>query len=274
MQFFCVTFTPAGQPVPHRVGAPIARMKGVVHLLSSFVDLHCHLLSATDDGAKSDDEMYAMLDASYADGVRHLCVTPHFHTELWQGTPQKSDISFEKLLAYAARYPDLHLYRGNELLYQQNATQELSAGHCRTLNGSRYVLVDFPARVSQFVLTHALQDLRCNGYTPVLAHVERYVCLHRHLPTAESLVRDWGLLLQVNASSLFGEWGHAVRRQAKAILRRGLCAVIASDAHGMERRKPGLSSACALVNKMLGEEDARRMFFEMPLAILENRRLL
>lgn len=44
-----------------------------------FTDIHIHALYGVDDGAKTEAEMQAIVDASYADGIRTLCVTPHFH---------------------------------------------------------------------------------------------------------------------------------------------------------------------------------------------------
>ena len=43
-----------------------------------FFDLHTHLLCGVDDGARSPEEMYAMLDMAYEDGTRAMCLTPHF----------------------------------------------------------------------------------------------------------------------------------------------------------------------------------------------------
>jgi len=236
-----------------------------------FVDLHCHMLSHTDDGAKSDEEMYAMLDASYADGARDICVTPHFNTYVWPGTPEAAAVAFEKLTAYAKRYPDLRLWRANELFYQQDAPAEIAAGHCLTLGGGRFVLVDFSADVSYFDLTHALKNLQSHGCLPVLAHAERYTCLCKHPEHAEAIAREMDIPIQINASSLFGAWGFASRRAARRMIRRRLCTVVASDAHGIERRRPGLSRAYAYVRRHCGEEEADALFYENPLALLENR---
>lgn len=239
--------------------------------MAQFVDLHCHMLSGTDDGAASDEEMYAMLDASYADGARGICLTPHFNTYVWPGTPEAAAAAFEKLSAYAGRYPDLRLWRANELFYQQDAAVEIAAGNCLTLGGGRFVLVDFSADVSYFDLCHALQDLRNHGFLPVLAHAERYTCLSSRPDRSEELARERGIPLQVNASSLFGAWGFSARRAAARIVRRHLCSVVASDAHGINRRKPGLSRAYGLVRRWCGEEEADALFYENPLAILEDR---
>ena len=41
------------------------------------VDLHCHILSGMDDGAKSFEESVAMAEMAIADGITHVVATPH-----------------------------------------------------------------------------------------------------------------------------------------------------------------------------------------------------
>ena len=45
--------------------------------MSGFTDYHAHFVYGVDDGAQTREEMYAMLDAAVADGVRHLFATSH-----------------------------------------------------------------------------------------------------------------------------------------------------------------------------------------------------
>ncbi|HCJ59827.1 MAG TPA: protein tyrosine phosphatase, partial [Faecalibacterium sp.] len=45
--------------------------------MSGFTDYHAHFVYGVDDGAQTREEMYAMLDAAAADGVRHLFATSH-----------------------------------------------------------------------------------------------------------------------------------------------------------------------------------------------------
>ena len=43
--------------------------------MSGFTDYHAHFVYGVDDGAQTREEMYAMLDAAAADGVRLLYAT-------------------------------------------------------------------------------------------------------------------------------------------------------------------------------------------------------
>src|SRR5262245_21003967 len=47
----------------------------------AMVDLHCHILSGMDDGARSFDESLAMAEMAIADGITHVVATPHASPE-------------------------------------------------------------------------------------------------------------------------------------------------------------------------------------------------
>ena len=44
-----------------------------------FMDMHCHCLPGIDDGAKTMEESLQMLTQAYADGIRTIIATPHYH---------------------------------------------------------------------------------------------------------------------------------------------------------------------------------------------------
>ena len=68
---------------------------------------------------------------------------------------------------------------------------------------SQYVLVEFMPSVSYEILFQGIRKLVSNGYTPILAHMERYGCL-RKKGTSELL--DIGCKLQMNYDSIQGHW--------------------------------------------------------------------
>src|SRR5258706_4231346 len=45
------------------------------------IDLHCHILSGLDDGAKSVEDSLAMAEMAIADGITHVVATPHSSSE-------------------------------------------------------------------------------------------------------------------------------------------------------------------------------------------------
>ncbi len=242
--------------------------------MGPFFDMHSHMLCGVDDGADSPETMYAMLDASYADGVRGICLTPHYSPYLFGDTYEESLASFELLKAYAARkYPDLQLFLGHELGYHEGCERALADGRCRTLAGSRYLLVDFPENVDFFELSHAIDRLRSVGCRPILAHAERYRCLHKRIDWLERFVLEEDGVVQINASSGIGAWGMRARAQWKRLLKKGLVHIIATDTHNLTSRPPEITVCMDYLQKHLPPEVIRDLLWENPWRVINNRSL-
>lgn len=227
--------------------------------MTSYFDLHTHLLFGVDDGAATADEMFAMLDMAYSDGARAICLTPHFSPYLFGDTYQNSQDAFEILRERAGQlYPDLRLFLGHELGYHDGCLQALSEGRCRTLAGSRYVLVDFPEDVGFFQIRTALERLSNAGYHPILAHAERYCCLEKNLAWLREF-RDGGGIIQVNASGVTGAWGRRAKSLWKKLVKGHLVHIVSSDGHNLTSRPPKLSVCMPYLTRWCDAETVRAL---------------
>lgn len=227
-----------------------------------FFDLHCHMLYGVDDGAKTEEEMFSMLETAYEDGVRAICLTPHYSPYLFGDTEESSQRMFEILRAYAAeKHPDLQLFLGHELGYHHGCLQALDSGRCRCLNNSRYVLVDFPESVELFEVRSAIDQLQRAGYIVILAHTERYQCLKGELKWLEEFA-DRGGIIQLNAASICGVYGKFAEKQWKKLLRHGLAHIISSDGHNLSKRQPKVSVCMPYLKKHCTEEEVELLVWE------------
>ena len=241
--------------------------------MDRFFDLHSHMLCGVDDGAKTPEEMYAMLEMAYADGIRALCLTPHYSPYLFGETCEKSQASFALLEAYVAeKHPDMQLFLGHELGYHHSCLEALEDGRCRTIAGSRYVLVDFFEQVELYELQKAMDQLLGSGYFPILAHTERYRCLIKNLDWVESFVGRGGVI-QVNASSIVGAWDFCAKKQWKKLFKKNLIHVISTDAHNLTSRSPSLSVCMPYLEKHCSEEWMRELVWENAQKIVNNERI-
>ncbi|MBQ6402408.1 MAG: hypothetical protein IJI27_00750 [Oscillospiraceae bacterium] len=236
----------------------------------NFADIHNHILFGVDDGARSEADMYALIDASYADGVRHLCFTPHYHTGYFGEHQTQIDAAFALAQSYCAeRYPDLRLYLGNELRYERSCIDWVEKSKCRTLNNTQYLLVDFLYHEPADHIMQAMIHILNNGYTPVLAHVERYEDLRMNMHEVEQL-RSWGVIIQIDAQSVLGGLGHGAKRRSRRILKMQMADLIASDAHDLNQRPPLLRECCDLIEQRYGKTYAKSLLLETPLRILRG----
>lgn len=238
--------------------------------MGPFFDLHSHILCGVDDGAENREMMFSMLDAAYADGVRALCLTPHYSPYHYGDTFDRSERAFALLSDYAEqRYPDLHLFLGHELGYYHGCEEALFSGRCRMLAGSRYVLVDFPALVDFFELSGAMNRLRSMGYRTVLAHAERYKCLSYKFDWLREYV-DAGGLIQINASGITERWGSKQRARWIRLLREDLVHFIASDGHDLDTRSPRMSVCMEYLQKHCSPDRIVELTWENAWHIVKN----
>lgn len=234
-----------------------------------FADIHIHLLYGVDDGAKSEELMQNMLDSAYSDGARYICATPHFHPGYFGNNVRAVEAAFAKLQQYANKYSDLKLYLGNELRYSSSCFAWISRGDCKTINSSRYLLVDFAEDDGADYIVSSVLKLVNSGYIPVLAHVERYDMFHRDFREIKQL-QECGVVIQIDAQSPFGGWGKKAKRRSRRLIEHYFADVIASDAHDMLERPPLMSACYYYVAEKCGEDYAKKIFYDNPLEILSD----
>ena len=112
--------------------------------MSGFTDYHAHFVYGVDDGARTREEMFAMLDAAAADGVTRLFATSHSTPGM---EPFPRDV-YQRHLDFARAYCaekgyDLMLESGSELLYTPAAAYAAAEHSLVTLGGTDWVLLEF-----------------------------------------------------------------------------------------------------------------------------------
>ncbi|MBQ7500463.1 MAG: hypothetical protein IJT91_06180 [Clostridia bacterium] len=219
--------------------------------------MHTHILCGTDDGAKDEKVMYAMLDAAYSDGTRAICFTPHYHPGYYGDNRQKADKAFALASEYAKKYVDLRLCRGNELHYSPDCISWIRSGACLSLNGTDHILIDFDYSESEATIVKAINSIMNTGYSPVLAHAERYAELS--VGNIRAMHED-GVVIQLDSQSITGEFGLKSKQRCKTLLKHYVADLVSSDAHDTSKRVPTLGGCFDHVSKKYGEDYAEFLF--------------
>lgn len=232
------------------------------------IDLHSHILPGIDDGAANMQMALDMARYAAEDGVEVMACTPHFLPGVYDPDPadvvrRVADLN-DRLLEEGI---ELALVTGCEAHVRPDMLKRLAAGQVLTFHFGRHVLVEMPPVTLPPNMDRFFLDLIRAGYKPVMAHVERYRWSERSMPFIQSLVVA-GVLMQVTASSFFGDHGRAAQDLSMRLLDLGLVHLVASDAHDVTKRPPGLSRAFSLVRSERGPAEARQIFSERPEAIL------
>ena len=239
--------------------------------MTGFVDIHTHVLPGVDDGAKDFAQGLALLRQAYDNGTRTMVFTPHYRGKYRANTPEMLKERFEEFCGAAAlELPEMKLYLGQEVYYDTGTPEALAEGRALPLNDTGYAMLEFSPKSTPEDIQKGIDAFLYYGYHPVIAHVERYT----HFRRAEVLVEyalARGALLQLNADSVLGKNGLAVKQFCHKLLKSGRVSFIASDAHDTAKRPPLLRECFLYVHKKYGKEYALRLFYENPVAMLENQ---
>lgn len=220
------------------------------------VDLHSHILPRLDDGARDEATALEMLRVAANDGTRAIVATPH------AGRANRDQIlrAVEALNAIGRAHAlDITVLPGSEIQASSDIVTSFMAGSVVTINQTSYTLVEMPLAGSwPRYATQVLFDLGIAGSWPILAHAERYPAVQQHPQLIADLAND-GIVVQINAGSLTGRAGKRARQTAELLLRARLAHVIASDAHDLSVRPPGISDAIERARQIAGSDYAALM---------------
>jgi protein-tyrosine phosphatase len=140
------------------------------------------------------------------------------------------------------------------------------------LNQHDYLLVEFNEISIPPGMDQTLHEIQLSGVRPVITHPERNRILQAHPERLKKWARQ-GCFVQVTAGALTGTFGAAPQRDALKWIREGLVHFVASDAHNTRKRPLRLQPAYDAVLEQFGEEKARALFLDNPLAAFEGREL-
>ena len=229
---------------------------------AGFIDIHHHILWGVDDGPRTQADSEAMLALAYAEGTRRIIATSHFDPLGTCPDVDKLMIKLDTLNALCVeRFPGLSIALGAEILYNEGIRRKLRSGIIPALAGSDHVLVEFLPSVTAAEMEKAIRHLANGGFVTIVAHVERYGTIIKAPDTIRHLKGKYGARFQVNVETLLTWQGFTLRRYVKHAITEGLIDFIASDAHGVERRRSRLKDVEAFIRRRYGDEIARRLFY-------------
>ena len=236
-----------------------------------FVDIHCHLLPAIDDGAKNLGDALEMARIAVRDGIETIVVTPHQLGNYAHNSGQQIRTATAELQREldAASIP-LRLLPGADVRIEGDMIPRLVSGDILSLADQRqHVLLELPHEL-YFSLTPILQQLRQKGMTGILSHPERNHGILSKREVVGTLV-DEGCLMQITASSLTGSMGTACQAMSQWMLTEGLVHFIATDAHGPKTRRPLLRRAYDEVVRLLDQNIARELCIDNPRRVADGK---
>lgn len=222
------------------------------------IDIHAHVLPHVDDGPQSWKESLAMLRKGAEDGVRGVVCTSHVLDRLDVRIERVFIEKFNELKNKVSKSSfQISLWLGSEI---HCSTKFNPNSRIASLNGNgKYVLMELPLNEIPKESENVFFRLSLDGKVPILAHPERNSLILQNPTVAFELVNR-GILLQMNAGSLTGQFGKWVKKISFEMMDHQLIHFIASDCHNAANRPLILSKTYKLVCRHWGEETANRLF--------------
>ena len=231
-----------------------------------FIDIHCHILPGLDDGPSCIEESLKMIELAAGDGISHIFATPHIMDGVYEN---RCDGIVASVVELRKHVPDtIKIFYGADVRITFDLVDRIQNGEVPTLNGSGYLLIEFPEYVIPPHVDNLIFTLRHRGITPIITHPERHARLVHDLAALASL-RDTGAMCQITAMSITGSFGKSTRKACFTMMEKELVDLVASDAHNSNGRPPILSKAYEHIRKEFGSDVADRIFHANPKMIAE-----
>ncbi|AMA49825.1 MULTISPECIES: tyrosine-protein phosphatase [Flavobacterium] len=207
---------------------------------NQFIDLHSHILPGIDDGAKNIEDTVRLITTLSDYGFTQFMATPHTFSGYYDNTYESIATNYhntvnelnQKGLSFTMNF-------ASEYLMDDYFVSLFKKKEIHTLK-DQYVLVEMSYLNAPINLFDILFDLQVAGYTPILAHPERYLFYHQQFDSYKKL-KNAGCKFQLNLLSTVGYYGKEVKNIADQLLKEDLIDFTGSDVHHEKHLKAFLS---------------------------------
>lgn len=177
-----------------------------------YVDIHSHLLAGIDDGVKTVFQSAYILEEFEKIGIKKCITTPHVMQDIWPNSSLiiKRELSrmqqvLKKLSIHTIELRAGAEYMLDDLFYQQIKAKDIMPIH------QNYILVELSYFSAPINLKEIMFEIKLAGYTPILAHPERYSYYHNDFKKYDEL-KELGFLFQLNLLSVSGFYGETIKK--------------------------------------------------------------
>lgn len=239
------------------------------------VDIHCHILPGFDDGSDNIEESVRMARIAADNGTTAIIATPHSNIpDSYQNYCDRHYVDAFKALKARLKQEKipLRIYPGHEIFAADNIVDMINQKKLLTLSGSDYPLIEFPFKERSDTVYSTLGQLVAEGFTPIVAHPERYAFVAED-EFAPTRLKDIGCLLQINKGSLKGSFGREVYMVSCRLIDSEFADFVASDAHSPYMRTPYLADAYEIVCDIRSDDYAKRLLSINPQKVIRNEKI-
>ncbi len=234
------------------------------------IDLHCHLLYGTDDGAKEIEDSIKMFKEAEKAGFTKICCTPHYLSPQYVKTKKEN---LEKMEIIRCKLKeaklDIEIFLGNEIYITENIDELIEKEEVSTIADTDFVLVEFPMNFKTYVMENEIDNLISSGYNVILAHPERYSYVQKNIKFLDEYI-ERGVYLQGNYESLIGKYGMRAKRTLIKLLKQEKIDLLSTDNHKVGSTYTKMNKILKVLKKYAKNEYFDRLTFKNQENILKN----
>jgi protein-tyrosine phosphatase len=194
-------------------------------------DMHSHILPGIDDGAPDVEASLKLINTLVEKGCQKIICTPHIYKDLYPNTNETIKKSYQTLLPFVQeKFPQIKLQYAAEYFMDDHFDHLLSNNEKLLTVHEKWVLVEHSFLQPPQDLKDKLFNLQMAGYTPILAHPERYEFYTKNVKAYDDLY-DIGCIFQLNLLSLNGYYGKIAKELAKHLVEKKYVRLLGTDMH-------------------------------------------
>ena len=193
-------------------------------------DIHSHILPGVDDGFQTETASIEALHYLKQLGFAKMRLTPHFMKQ-YDNTKEKIVSLFENFQKKAEPVCNVQLYLGAEHMLDSGFPEHFKHGFLTIDSENSLVLCETSYLMSEPNAVEMIYDIMLEGFTPVIAHPERY---HYASKQHYKKWKDKGYLFQLNLLSLTGAYGQPALAKSNYMLQLGMYDYVGTDLHRLD----------------------------------------
>lgn len=194
-------------------------------------DMHSHILPGIDDGSKSIEESINIINGLIDLGYSQLLCTPHVMHDFYRNSTETIEYGLnnikEELLK---RSINIKIEASAEYYFDEELLKRVSERDIITFGKEKYILFEFSYFNEHQGIFEGVTDMIQAGYTPVLAHPERYPYYVMNLSKYDKL-KGMGVKFQLNLLSFSGYYGDSAIHGVNYLIDKGYVDFIGTDIH-------------------------------------------
>ena len=196
-----------------------------------FVDIHSHILPGIDDGAKNIEESLKLISEMKKLGFSKIIATPHTYPGLYDNDNESIINSFNQI----NHQSPISLACASEYMIDVSLIKKAEKRELLCLKDQN-VLIESNFLYLPEYFHEVIFQLQHYGYTPILAHPERYIFLSDNFQNFYKM-KKYGCKFQINLLSTVGLYGKNIANICDKLIKENIVDYVGSDIHSMKHIK-------------------------------------